>query len=241
MSSLRRLNRPVDLLGHSFPLVAVGLAGATLLISILAAVAGRSGVGLIALLPLSPRLVLFGQAWRLVTWPLAEGDAISLVFACLVLLWCGRDLAYAWGPGRLLAAYFGVAAVAGALTTLVGFLWPAVLDGFYLTPWALCDALIVAWAVIFPHRPILFMFVVRLMGRQIVWATVGLVALMALLYGPSRFVPHFLAMGLMWLYVRGESPRTLWLRLRFRLLDLQRRRGRAHLRPVDRPSDRWRH
>lgn len=242
MSSLRSLNRPVDLLGHSFPLVAVGLAAATLLLSILSAVAGRGGVGLLALLPLSPRLVLFGEAWRLVTWPLAERDALSLVFVCLVLLWCGRDLAYAWGPGRLLAAYFGVAAATGALTTLVGFLaWPAVLDGFYLAPWAMGDALIVAWASLFPHRPILFMFVVRLAGRQIVWATLGLVTLMALLDGPARYVPHFLAMGAMWLYVQGESPRTLWLRLRFRLLDLRRRRARSHLRPVDRPGDRWRH
>jgi membrane associated rhomboid family serine protease len=242
MSALRRLNRPIMLLGHSFPLVAVGLAAVTLLTSILTAVAGRGGLPLLELLPLSPRLVAFGQLWRLATWVLAERDALSLVFVCLVLLWCGRDLAYAWGPGRLLGVYFGVAAAAGALTTLVGFLaWPAVFDGFYLAPWAIGDALILAWASLFPHRPILFMFVLRLAGRQIVWAILGLVTVMALLDGPARYVPHFVAMGAMAVYVRGESPRTLWLRLRFRLLEWQRRRGRAHLRPVERPADRWRH
>ncbi len=242
MPGMRSLNRPVNLMGHSFPLVAVALAAGTLLLSIGSAVMGRGGVPLLDLFPLSPRLVFFGQFWRLVTWPLVERDALSLVFVCLVLLWCGRDLAYAWGPARLLGLYFGVAGGAGLVTSLVGhFAWPAVFDGFYLSPWAMGDALIVAWAMLFPHRPILFMFVLRLAGQQVVWATVGLVTLMALLDGPARYVPHFAAMGLLALYVRGESPRTWWLRLRFRVLDWQRRRGRAHLRPVERPGDRWRH
>ncbi len=242
MLAARSLNRPVNLFGHGFPLVAVALAALTLLLSIASAVMGRGGVPLLELFPLAPRLVFFGQFWRLVTWPLVERDALSLIFVGLVLLWCGRDLAYAWGPLRLLGVYAGVAALAGALTCLVGrWLWPAVYDGFYLAPWALGDALIIAWAMLFPHRPILFMFVLRLAGSQVVWATVGLVTLMALLDGPARYVPHFAAMGLTAAYVRGESPRTLWLRLRFRWLDWRRRRGRAHLRPVARPGDRWRH
>lgn len=243
MSRLRRLNRPVNILGHSFPLVAVALAVAPLVASVAAAVLGRGGVRLLAQVALSPRLVFYGDVWRLVTWPFFEGDALALFFVVVVTLWCARDLAYAWGPGRLLGIYVGLTALSGVATCLVGLLWRAVYDGFYFAPWALGNALIVAWALLFPHRQILFMFVLPLSGLQIVYATLALTALMGLLQGPAGFVPHFAAMGLMWLYLRAESPRTAWLRVRFRVLDWQRRRGRSHLRAVDRPGGppRWYH
>lgn len=241
MMRLRSLNRPVNLMGHSFPLVAVLLGAAPVVLSVLAAVGGRNGVRLLEQVVLSPRLVFYGDFWRLLTWPFFERDPLALLFAALVLLWCGRDLAYAWGPGRLLAVYFGVTAASGALTCLIGrALWAAVYDGFYFAPWALADALIVAWALLFPHRQILFMFTLPLSGVRIIYATLALLALTALLSGPAGYVPHFAAMGCAWLYLRGESPRTTWLRLRFRVLDWRRRRGRAHLRPVERPGDRQR-
>lgn len=244
MARLRSFNRPVNLLGHSFPLVAVLLAAAPLVLSVAAAVGGRSGVRLLEQVVLSPRLVFYGDVWRLVTWPFFERDALSLFFVALILLWCGRDLAYAWGPGRLLGIYFGLTAASGVVTCLVGrLLWASVYDGFYIAPWALGDALIVAWALLFPQRQILFMFTLPLSGVQIVYATLALTGLVALLNGPAGYVPHFAAIGLTWLYLRAESPRTTWLRLRYRLLDRQRRRGRAHLRPVERPGDppRWYH
>lgn len=244
MPRLRSLNRPVNLLGYSFPLVAVLLAGAPLVLSVVAAVGGRSGLRLLELTALSPRLVFYGDVWRVVTWPFFERDAISLFFVGLVLLWCGRDLAYAWGPARLLGLYLGLAAASGAITCLVGrLLWAGVYDAFYFAPWALGGALIVAWALLFPQRQILFMFVLPLSGVQIVYATLALTALVALLNGPAGYVPHFAAIGLTWLYLRGESPRTAWLRLRWHLLDWQRRRGRGHLRPVERRDDppRWYH
>jgi membrane associated rhomboid family serine protease len=244
MFRLRSLNRPVNLLGHNFPLVAVLLAAAPLVASVAAAVGGRSGVRLLDQLVLSPRLVFHGDLWRLVTWPLFERDALSLFFVALVVLWCGRDLAYAWGPGRLLGVCLGLGAASGAVTCVVGrLLWADVYNGFYFAPWAIGSALIVAWALLFPHRRILFMFVLPLSGVRIIYATLVLTALVALLNGPAGYVPHFAAIGLAWLYRRGESPRTAWLRLRFRLLDWQRRRGRARLRPVERPGDRprWYH
>ncbi len=242
MPRLRSLLLPVNLLGQSVPRVALLLAALPLVCSVASAVLGRDGTRLIDLFPLSPRLVMHGQAWRLFTWPLVELNALSLFFAALVLLWCARDLAYAWGPGRLLLHCAGLAAASGAGTTLVGLVWPRVYDGFYLAVWALADALIVAWALLFPHRPILFMFVLRVSGMQIVWTLLALLTLMALLDGPAAYVPHYVAVLLSLAYVGGESPRALWLRLRYRLIDWRRRHGRGRLRAVQRPGpDRWRH
>lgn len=246
MQFMRTLNRPVLLLGHSFPLVAILLASATLLTSIVAAVTFRNGgLSLAGLLALHARPVLAGQVWRLITWPLIEGEPLSLFFACFMLLWFGRDLAYAWGPQRLLALYFGCAAGSAALTLLVGqWVWTEVAQRLYLTPWAVVGALTVAWAARFPQRQILLMFVVPLGGRQFVYAVLGLTLLDGLLNGLAGVVPHFFAMGLALLTVRSEPWATTWLRLRYRVL--QWRRGR-HLRVVEParrdPSDRprWYH
>lgn len=232
MQPMRTLNRPVLLLGHSFPLVAVLLSAATLLTSILAAVTFRNGgFSLAGLLALQGPLVLAGQVWRLITWPLVEGEPLALFFACLLLLWFGRDLAYAWGPQRVLAFYFGCAAASALLTVLIGeWLWAEVARRAYLTPWATADALIIAWAARFPQRQVLVMFVVPLGGRHLMYGVLGLTLLDGLLRGMAGIVPHFLAMGLALLFVRRESWTTTWLRVRYRVL--QWRRGR-HLRVVE--------
>jgi membrane associated rhomboid family serine protease len=232
MQSMRTLDRPVRLLGHSFPLVAVLLAGATLATSILAAVTFRNGgLSLAGLLALQARHVLTGEIWRLVTWPLVDSEPLSLFFACLILLMLGRDLAYAWGPQRLLAFYFGCAALGALMTVLVGqLLWGEVARRPYLTPWAAVDALMLAWAVRFPQRQVLLMFVLPLGGRHLIYGVVGLTLLDGLLRGMAGVVPHFLTMGLAWLFVSRPSWGTMWLRLRYRVL--QWRRGR-HLRVVE--------
>ena len=239
MRPVRALDGGFNVMGTRVPRVVGLLIGLTLLGSVLGAVGARNGVrSILQEGVLAPDLVWSGQVWRLVTWPFFELDGLSLIFGCLALFWFGRDLAYAWGAGRFLAVYLAFAAAAAGATCLIGrLIWPELLTAAFLGPWAMVDALIIAWAVLFPHRDVLVYFVLPLRGPKLVYATIGGTVLFALLHGVGSFVPHFVAEGLMLAYMREPSLHRLWLK--FRLGALQRKAARrpSHLRPVE--KDDW--
>jgi len=244
MRRFRVLDGSLVVLGERVPVVIVGLIGLTLAASLLGAVGSRNGLPLRELGVLVPGAVYGGQVWRLLTWPFIETDGLPLLFGGLALYWFGRDLAYAWGPSRFLLVYLSLAGAAAGLTCLVAlFLWPSLLTrGVYFGHWPLVDALLIAWATLFPRRQMLQYFLIPMGGRNLVYFVVGLTAVFALLNGPSLFVPHFAAMAVMFVYLRDWPLRELWLRLRVRALD--RRRRRSHLEVVERPRDeppRWVH
>lgn len=209
----------------SLALIAFAVIGSALL-----SLTNRLGIPSISLALLSPQLVLGGQIWRLLTWAFFELDGQNLIFGALMLGFFGRDLAALWGGGRYLVVCSGVALLAGTLTTATGFFWGDVSGGQYLSIWPLADALAVAWALLFPNRTILFMFVLPAAGRNLLYATVGITALFAVMYGFSNFVPHFLAMGAMYAYIRGGTVLAAQLKLN-RLL--APRRSNPGLKVVD--------
>jgi hypothetical protein len=220
--------------------VSVGLAATLLVTSILAVNAPALFHALIFI----PGRAWAGELWRLVSWPFVAGDPVSVVFGALALLWLGRDLAYAWGPRRFLRVWFGMSAATAVAIGLLALLWQP-LRGFpFEAPFALVDALIVAWAVLFPTRQILMMFVLPLSGQQLIWATFALLLVYGLMQGPLGVLPHLIAMGLMLLHLRYGGPESVLLHLRYRLLKLRAGRRRSHLRVVDRDRDeppRWVH
>src|SRR5437763_1846264 len=68
-----------------------------------------------------------GQFWRLATWSFFETDPISLLFACLMFYWFGRDLVSVWGSQKFVTIYLGFAILVGVLTAVVGrFVWHTV-------------------------------------------------------------------------------------------------------------------
>jgi len=238
-----RPSRTFLILGQRFPVASSALVAAVFVTSIL----GANLRSVAELTVLQPAAVLAGQAWRLLTWPLVSLDALSLIFACLVLMWLGRDLCYAWGPRRYLLVGAGLSAATGALVTLLGLAFDPLARALFLGPWALVDALIVAWALLFPYRQLLVMFVLPLGGRQLIWGTIAVTAVFGLMGGVAGLVgvlPHFLAMGLAALYLRGRGLETLWLRLRYRFLTLRQGRRRSRFKVVDgsdREPPRWVH
>jgi membrane associated rhomboid family serine protease len=215
------LNRPVALLGQSLPMASLVLIVLVVLGSASLAFTARTGLPFLRLALLSPALVMRGEVWRLLTWAFFEADGQNLVFGSLMLAIFGRDLAALWGGARYLLVCAGVSIGAGLLTTLVGLAWADVQGSQYLSIWALADALIVAWALLFPNRTILFMFMLPAAGRNLLYLTLGMTGLFAIMYGVSNFVPHFLAMGVMYAYVRGGAMVEAQFRLN-RLLSPRR-------------------
>jgi membrane associated rhomboid family serine protease len=198
------------------PAVIAALIAATAVVSIAAAIGARNGApGLVGEGLLVVAAVWQGQLWRLVTWVLFEMDALPLVFACLTLYWFGSDLARAWGGGRFAAAYFGIAAGAAVATCLVGLGWPAVAFIPHGGSWPVLDALVVAWGLLYPQRPLRLYGVVGLTGRQLVWITLAGTVLYALFRGLAGYVPHLAAEGLIFLWL-GPMRRLRGARLRQR-------------------------
>jgi membrane associated rhomboid family serine protease len=173
------------------PRVIAGLILAIALVSIGAALGARNGADWIgAQVVLVSERVWRGEVWRLLTWALCEVQPLSFVFACLTLGWVGSGLARAWGSGRFLAAYFGLAVLAGAVACAVSRLLGG---GVFAGAWPVLDGLIVAWGLLHPTRAIRLWGVLPLTGRHLVWLTFGGTALYALFYGLAPFIPHFAA------------------------------------------------
>jgi membrane associated rhomboid family serine protease len=216
--------------GNRFPAVVVWLAGLVLVGSCVLALEARVGNGLFSWLVLSVPGVLAGQLWRLATWSFVEFSPLGLIFGCLALLVFGRDLADAWGARRFVVTCLLVAVTTGLLTTVVGLLVPSFRIPHY-TVWPLVEALIIAWASLYPSRQMLFYFVLPLGGRNLILATFGLTLVFAMLSSFAAFVPHFIAEGLMLAYMREPAIKR-W----FRGLTSGggTKRKSSHLRAVDR-------
>src|SRR5574341_1811328 len=107
----------------------------------------------------------------------------ALTFGGLMLWMFGRDLAHSLGERRFLLAFLGLGAGAAAATSLLAVAWPRLRDIGSGGPWPVIDALVVAWALRFPDRQLLFMFALPVSGRALLWLTVGGTALYAVFAG----------------------------------------------------------
>jgi membrane associated rhomboid family serine protease len=219
--------------GGRVPPTVGGLVTAVVAASLVGAL-GR-GAGLVEAAALVPALVWRGELWRLVTWVFFEADPLSLLFGALTLYWFGKDLCFAWGSRRFLATFFGFAVLSAAVTCLVGrFLWPSVYASAWTGSWPVLSALIIAWAMIFPERQILFMLALPISGRALLWLTLGGTLLYGIFGRLHAYVPHLAAQLGMLAYARGWSLRGFWQTLRIKQYERRaRRRARAsHLKVI---------
>jgi rhomboid family protein len=236
----------VYIFGARFPAVVIGIFVFTLLATLVGVAGLRNGLPLLAYVGLVPAAVWHGQLWRIVTWFFFDPgmNPLSLIFWAMMLLLFGRDLCDAWGWRRFLRIYVGVGAAAAVVTCLIALVWPGLQDAVYLDSWPVVNALIIAWALVFPTRQILYSLVIPVSGKALIWITVGGTVFFALLYGIAQFVPHLAALGAMFVYMRGAGLlRRRWLELRLRGLQGSPRRRSPHIRPVDEPDEkpRWYH
>lgn len=239
----RGLDGSFVVLGRRVPVVIGSLIGLTLVLSILGAVGLRNGLPLSLLGALVPGLVLQGQVWRLVTWIFFEGQPISLVFALLMLWWFGQELLLVWGARRFLWRFLGVTLATALVTTLAALAWPPLAAQAYLGQWPVTTALLVAWAIQFPHRQMLAYLVLPIGGDKLIYLTLGGTVLFALFDGFPPYLPHFVAQALALATLRWAPLQRFLIQLRLARLQRQAQRSR-HLRAVPPRRDeppRWLH
>jgi membrane associated rhomboid family serine protease len=215
-----------------------------LFMSALGSLLERGHVSILSYSVLIVERVWGGEVWRLLTWAPIELSPIGLIFGCLLLYFIAPDLLRRWGTLRFFANFFGGAVVVGALTCVAGrYLGREVAVLPYMGLWPLLEAMIIAWAMLFPDRQILVLFfALPMSGRNLVVMTIALTLVWAALGGFPLFVPHFVAELVALLYMNVIPARSWTARARLFWFQRRYRRRTAKLMRVDRDEPpRWTH
>jgi membrane associated rhomboid family serine protease len=180
---------------------------------------------IIGLLGLSPAAVIeTGWIWQLVTYLFVHSPSglMHIVFNMLALWMFGVDLERRWGTVGFAKYYFVTGVGAGVCTVIVSL---APYD--WATPTyasvtvgasGAVYGLLMAWAILFPYREILFMFIFPLQARMFV-LIVGAIAFLSAVGASGTGVSNLAHLGGLvagWLYLKG--PHDLGGEMRYRLL-----------------------
>jgi membrane associated rhomboid family serine protease len=213
-----------------------------LLASVWASVDGR----VMDFAALEPTNVRRGEVWRVVTWPFVQSDVFSLLFVGFMLWTLGQQLSYAWSERRFVVRFLGYTLGAGIGTTILSFVFDSAASP-HIGAWPVVNALIVAWAMLFPDRQVNIWGVLPVTGRTLALLVLGGTLLAVVMSGKLRgfggFAPHLVAIGMAWVQARGFGGRRLGGQARQWWAEREMRRRAKHLKVVrkdgsgDRP--RW--
>ena len=124
---------------------------------------------------LNPQDVLHGQVWRLVTYMFVHAGVFHILFNMLSLWMFGVELERMWGTRFFLKFYF-ITGIAAALTTILVSLIPVpMFEQLYYSRTVGASgavvAVLLAYAMYFPNRPILLYFIFPIPAKYFVAAT----------------------------------------------------------------------
>ena len=193
------------------------LGGATLAVSILAAVLGDAGRTLARIVAFTPAELWSGYLWQPLTYTFLNRDPVGLVFALLGLWLLGASLEQRWGTRRFVSFYFATAAL-GAV-----WVWP------YAGNWPALEGLIAAFAVLMPSAQI-FLYFVPVKARWMLPISAGITVLYMLMTEAWwAYLPQLFGLGAGVLLAGGVGPRNLLLRVRVWWIDRRMRRSRLRV------------
>jgi membrane associated rhomboid family serine protease len=196
-----------------------------------------------------PADVVGGEIWRLATYMFVHspGDFFHILFNMLAVWMFGVELEQRWGT-QAFARYYAVTGIGAGFSHLAVSLLPFEgTSGMYDAPVVGASGavygIILAWAILFPHRQVLFMFVFPLPARVFA-AIFGGIAFLSAASGRGGNVAHVAHLGGMvfgWLYLKG--PRNLKLDLDYRLTRwrMERMRRKFDVHRGGRDRDKYLH
>lgn len=141
-----------------------------------------------------------GQLWRLATYMFlhSRGGVGHILFNMLALWMFGVELERMWGTRYFLKFYFFCGVCAALTTVVLSFVPLAIFSSIYqsLTIGAsgAIFGVLLAYALYFPHRPILIMFVFPVPARYFVMIMGG-ISLLAAISASSGGVAHTTHLG----------------------------------------------
>jgi membrane associated rhomboid family serine protease len=176
-------------------------------------------------LGLSPKDVFTGFAiWQPVTYMfLHDTSGFGHILFNMLALWMfGTELERTWGT-RFFTKYYLVTGVGAAATTLLlALVSPAIYYSLTVGASGAIYGLLMAWAMYFPHRTILFWGIFPIPARVFV-LIMGAIAFLSSLGGPGSGIAHVAHLGGLvvgYLYLKSLRVRPLdelryrWLRWR---------------------------
>ena len=179
---------------------------------------------IIGVFGLSPEQVIeHARIWQLVTYLFLHApQSLSHILFNMLAVWMfGVELERRWGTVAFAKYYFITGIGAGLSMVLVSLLpFEATRPVYYAVTIGASGAvyaLLMAWAILFPHRTILFMFIFPLPARVFV-LIIGAIAMFSALGsggGPVANLAHLGGLAVGWVYLKG--PRDLQLELKYRL------------------------
>jgi membrane associated rhomboid family serine protease len=222
--------------------------GLLLAVIVVASVAASVNPGIVTTFALAPQAVVQGgEVWRLVTWPIVQRDVFSLIFVAFMLWTLGQQLSYAWSERRFVQRFVGYALGAGVGTTLLAVVFESAGQP-HIGAWPVVNALLVAWAMLFPDRQVNIWGVLPVTGRTLALLVTGGTVLAVVMSGGMRgfggFAPHLVAIAVAWAQAQGLlGRRRLGTQARQWWAEREAKRRAKHLKVVrkdgsdDRP--RW--
>jgi membrane associated rhomboid family serine protease len=171
-------------------------------------------------LGLVPEKVFHGAIWQLMTYSFLHVDVMHLVLNLLVLAFLASDIESAWGRRRFLIFYgFCIlfAAIFYLATSLLVALSYPVLGLPMMGASGGIYGLLVAYAILFPERELLFMMLFPMKSKQFILILAGVEFLQALFSGQSGLsaIAHLSGMAAAWIF--------LWLQAKGIKMDFERK------------------
>jgi membrane associated rhomboid family serine protease len=190
------------------------------------------------LLGLSPTRLLHGRVWELGTYLFVHSpQGVSHILFNMLSVWMfGTELERRWGTPAFTTYYFITGIGAGLCVVLISLLPFDVTHASFLSVTIGASGavygLLLAWAMLFPHRQILFMFIFPLPAKVFV-IIVGAIAFFSALGAGGDGVSNLAHLGGLvvgWLYLKG--PTNLRLDLQYRMtrwrMDRMRKKFDVH-------------
>jgi membrane associated rhomboid family serine protease len=198
--------------------------------------ATRDAMG--GLLLLMPDLVQRLFIWQPFTYIFVEADALGIIFGAIITWSIGGWLEGVWGPRRLLMVAVGGTALAGIITVLVDLVIPVA--SAFTGGTVMASLLWVSYGLTIGRGQTNF-WGIPLSGNMLAAIGAGFVLLRTLQVGWAAQLPDLLGLAIAFGYVRGASPRRLWLHLQHWRLQRQLRNRSRNLRVIssERPDDRY--
>jgi len=193
-------------------------------------------IGWLGLSPAS--LIERGRVWQVATYLFVHEprSIFHILFNMLAVWMFGVELERRWGTEAFVRYYFVTGIGAGLTVVLAGLLpFDSMAMTYYGSTIGASGAvygLLLAWALIFPNRPILFMLIFPIPARVFA-IIIGAIALLSATSTRGSGVSHVAHLGglvIGWIYLKG--PRNLRLELQYRLarwrMERSRRRFNVH-------------
>ncbi|MCP3142864.1 DUF1751 domain-containing protein [Pyxidicoccus xibeiensis] len=169
--------------------------------------------------------------WQPFTYAFIEASPFGIIFGAIITWSIGGYLESIWGGKRLLLVAVGITVLSGFITSLLALLVPGATIQAYVGGNVMTTVLWVAYGLSIGRGETNF-WGIPLSGNALAGVGAGFVVLMAIVGGWQTQVPDLLALGLVFAYVRGASPRRLWLHLQHWRLQRQLKDRSKHLHVV---------